>query len=63
VSFGGTLSGSIVPGAVVEERKPLLDTVHCFSLSQTNFTTWAKTVPFHRFSDVQRAIRGGRRDL
>jgi len=53
-SFKLATSLAIVLAAMTERNKPLLDTILCFSLSQTNFTTSAKTAPFHRFFDVQR---------
>jgi len=61
--FGCTLSGSIVLDAMVEKKKPLLDTVHWFSQPQTNFTTLAKFPRFPCFFDIQEAKGGGRRDL
>jgi len=63
VLFGGTLSGSIVLDAIIEKRKHSYEVLCCLSLSQTNFTTLAKTAAFHLFFDVERAKPGGRMNL
>jgi len=62
-SFEGSATGSIVLDAMVEKKKPLLDTIYCFSQSQSDFTTWAKTAGFSHFFDTPKPQQGGRTDL
>jgi len=54
VSFEGPATGSIVLDTMAETNKPLLDTFHCFSQLQSNFTTLAKPRLFPTFSTLQR---------
>jgi len=61
VLFGGTVSGSIVLDAIAEKSKRLYEVLSSFSLSQTNFTTLAKTAQFPPFFAVEWPKRGGRR--
>jgi len=59
-SSGGAASGSIVLDAISEEDVHSYELLRCFSQPQTNFTTSAKTAPFHRCFDVHWGQRGGR---
>jgi len=63
VLFGGTVSGSIVLDAIAEKSKRLYEVLSSFSLSQTNFTTVAKTAPFPHFFRRRKAQTEGKEDF